>query len=139
MSLTNFFWTILYSDLSVTDIKKAHLPSLSHQVSTSLASPQHSTGAEEKSVHICFFVSREFKVEKSIVPQYKAASVFLKILNWGKQTKTFRGKGMNQEGGGVYSPSSKTLNKLLDFRSLYEEADISDNLCFFPSIISNNC
>lgn len=85
------------------------------------------------------FVSREFKVEKSIVLQYKAASVFLKIFNWEKQTKTFRGKGMSQEEGRVYSPSSKTLNKLFDFCSLFEEADISDNLCFLPSLISNNC
>lgn len=138
MSLTNFFWTVLYSDLSVTDMKKAHLPFLSHQVNSNLDSSQHFTGVEEKSVHICFFVSREFKVEKSIAPQYKAASVFLKILNWEKQTKTFRRKGMSQEGSGVYSPSSKTLNKLLDFCSLYEEADTSDNLCFLPSLISNN-
>lgn len=71
-------------------------------------------------------------MERSIVPQHKAASVFFyKILNWEKQTRTFGGNGMSQEGGRLYSPSSGTLNKLLDFCSFYEEVNKPDNV--FPS------
>lgn len=129
---------VLDSPFSVTDIRKANLSSL--YLSTRLASPWHSTGAEEKPGHFCFFVSREFKVERPIVPQYNAASVFFfKILNWEKQTRTFRGKCMSQEGGKLYSPSSGTLNKLLAFCSFYEEVDKPNNLCSLPSLISNNC
>lgn len=85
-------------------------------------------------------MSREFRVERPIVPQYKAASLFFfKILNWEKQTRTYRGKRMSQEGGKLYSLSSGTLSKLLAFCSLYEEIDKPDNLCSLPSLISNNC
>lgn len=133
-SLKILFWTHLF--LSLTSERQTCPPS-----TWALAWPALGTLLGlRRNQGTCFFVSREFRVERPIVPQYKAASLFFfKILNWEKQTRTYRGKRMSQEGGKLYSLSSGTLSKLLAFCSLYEEIDKPDNLCSLPSLISNNC